>query len=79
MEITDLALKILKADTVQAPVVESTENMLLVGIVSVVDILRKLLIQRSSAQHKYLGEIYTKNVVTCTYDEFNFQSLEFDG
>jgi CBS domain-containing protein len=68
-DIMDLAGKLLKADTVQAPVVESTDNMRLVGIVSVVDILRKILYNGANPVNKNIGEIFTRDVVTCTYDE----------
>lgn len=68
-DIMDLSRRLLKADTVQAPVVESTNNMRLVGIVSVVDILRKLLYNGARPNHKNIGEIFTKDVVTCTFDE----------
>ncbi len=69
MDINDLALKLLKADTVQAPVVESDDNMHLVGIISVVDILRKLLYNGKKPKNENIGEITSKNVVTCNYDD----------
>lgn len=68
-DIIDLARKLLKADTVQAPVVESNDDMRLVGIVSVVDIIRKLLYNGAMPKSKEVGEITTKNVVTCSYDD----------
>lgn len=69
MDIMELARKLLKADTVQAPVVESTDNMHLVGIVSVVDILRKLLFNGAKPTHTSIDEIFTKNVINCNYDD----------
>jgi len=68
-DIQELAQKLLKADTVQAPVVESTDSMQLVGIVSAVDIMRKLLYNGVKPAHDDISDIFTKNVVTCTYDE----------
>ncbi|MGV8144619.1 MAG: CBS domain-containing protein [Methanothermobacter sp.] len=68
-DIIELSRKLLKADTVQAPVVESTDNMMLVGIISVVDILRKLLYNGAKPVHEVIGEIFTKDVVNCAYDE----------
>jgi CBS domain-containing protein len=68
-DIHDLSRKLIKADIKQAPVVESTDNMQLVGIVSVVDILRKLLYNGAKPVHNSVGEIFTKDVVSCTFDE----------
>lgn len=68
-DIRELARKLLKADTVQAPVVESTDSMHLVGIVSAVDILKKLLYNGVNPVHKDIGNIFTRDVVTCTFDE----------
>ncbi|HTX61550.1 MAG TPA: CBS domain-containing protein [Methanobacterium sp.] len=67
--IHQLARKLIQADVKQAPVVESTDNMHLVGIVSMVDILRKLLFNGDKPIKDSIGEIYTSKVVTCTYDE----------
>lgn len=69
MDVLDLGQKLLKADTVQAPVVESTDNMRLVGIVSVVDILRKLLYNGAKPHNEIIGEITTENVITCNFDD----------
>jgi CBS domain-containing protein len=68
--IRDLSRQLLKADDKQAPVVESTDNMNLVGIVSVVDIIRKLLYNGDKPVHENVGEIFTKKVVYCTFDEY---------
>ena len=68
-DILDLSRKLIKADIKQAPVVESTDNMHLVGIVSVVDILRKLLYNGAKPNYNSVGEIFTKDVVSCTFDE----------
>lgn len=67
--IQDLTGKLIKADVKQAPVVESTDSMQLIGIVSVVDILRKLLFNGDKPSHNIIGEIFTKDVVSCTFDE----------
>lgn len=67
--IQDLSGKLIKADVKQAPVVESTDSLQLIGIVSVVDILRKLLYNGDKPSHNIIGEIFTKNVVSCTFDE----------
>jgi CBS domain-containing protein len=69
MEILALAREILKADVVYAPVVESTESMHLVGIITVADILRKLLYSGSQPQNQSLEAIINRNVVTCSYDD----------
>ena len=69
MEIRALAMEILKADVVHAPVVESTDSMQLVGIITVVDILRKLLYNESQPQNKILESMINRKVVTCNYDD----------
>lgn len=68
-DIKELTRKLLNSDTVQAPVVESTDNMNLVGIVSAVDILRRLLFNGVKPTHNTISSIYTGDVVTCTFDE----------
>ncbi|OPY23441.1 MAG: Inosine-5'-monophosphate dehydrogenase [Methanobacterium sp. PtaU1.Bin097] len=69
VDIRQLARNLLKADTVQAPVVESADSMQLVGIVSAVDILRKFLYNGKKPAHNDISSIFTRDVVTCTYDE----------
>lgn len=69
VDMMELARKLLKSDTVQAPVVESNDDMRLVGIISVVDILRKLLYNGAKPKEKEIGEITTEKVVTCNYDD----------
>ena len=69
MDMFKLARELLKADTVQAPVTESNDNMHLVGIVSVIDILRKLLYNGAQPKDENVGEIITRRVVTCNYDD----------
>ncbi len=69
MDMVELARKLLKSDVVQAPVVESNDNMHLVGIVSVIDILRKLLYNGAKPKDEYIAEITTKKVLSCNYDD----------
>ena len=69
MPMLELARKLLKADTLQAPVVESNNNMHVVGIVSVIDILRKLVYDGAQPKDENIGEIATKKVVSCNYDD----------
>lgn len=69
MEITSLAREIMKADTVYAPVVESQDDMHLVGIVTVTDILRKLLYEGATPRNKTLEDIISSEVVTCNHDD----------
>ncbi|MCE5213448.1 MAG: CBS domain-containing protein [Methanobacterium sp.] len=68
-DIMDLARRLLKTDKVQAPVVESKDNMHLVGIVSITDIIRKLLYNGAKPAHDNIAEIFSRDVITCTYDE----------
>lgn len=69
MDTAELAKKLIKADTVQAPVVESTENMQLVGIVTVADILKKFLYNGKKPKNQTLTEIASEKVVTCSHDD----------
>jgi CBS domain-containing protein len=69
MPMMELARKLLKADTVQAPVVMSNDNMQVVGIVSIIDILRKLFYNGTQPKDENIGEITTKKVVSCNYDD----------
>lgn len=69
MNIEEVAKKLINADTVQAPVVKSTEDMHLVGIISVVDILEELLKEGAEPKNDTVDEVATKDVVTCDHDE----------
>jgi len=69
MEMEEIAKKLLKADIVQVPVVESTEDLRLVGILSIGDILKKLLNNGSKPNNLNIKPIITKNVVKTSYDE----------
>ncbi len=69
MNIFKAAYNILSAAEIQAPVVESNNNLNLVGIVSVVDILRGLKEEGAEPYKKTLGDIKTKNVVSCDYQD----------
>ena len=68
MDIKDVAKNLIKSDLVQAPVVESTENMRVVGVLSMGDILNELLEHKSSANDSTITEIVTKKVVKANYD-----------
>lgn len=69
MDLINLAREIMKAGTVYAPVVESPDNMHLVGIVTVADILRKFLYNGLQPDHETLEGIATSKVVTCNYND----------
>lgn len=69
MDINKAGIKLLNADEVQAPVTRSSEDMKLVGMLSVVDILKKFVNDDLNPKYKKLGDIITKDVVTCNYDE----------
>ena len=69
MDIMKVAKKLIKADTVQVPVVESTENMHVVGILSMGDILKKLLQNGAKTKDSDISGIYTKKVVKASYDD----------
>jgi len=69
MEIEDVAKKLLNADTVQAPVVESIVNMQLVGTLSIGDILKKFLYNGAKPKNSDIGTFISKNVVTANYDD----------
>jgi CBS domain-containing protein len=69
MDIEDVAKKLIKADTVQAPVVESTENMKVVGILSMGDLLTKLIQNTEKTVNSNISGIYTKKVVHASFDD----------
>ena len=69
MDIMQVAKKLIKSDTVQVPVVESTENMHVVGILSMGDILKKLLQNGAKTRDSDISTIYTKKVVKASYDD----------
>ena len=69
MDIMQVAKKLIKSDTVQVPVVESTENMHVVGILSMGDILKKLLQNGAKTRDSDISAIYTKKVVNASYDD----------
>lgn len=69
MDLLQLAREIMKADTVYAPVVESPDNMQLVGIITVADILRKFLYNGLKADSKTLQGLVSSSVVTCNYND----------
>lgn len=69
MDILELAKKLLKSDTIQAPVVKSNDDRHLVGIVSVVDILQKFLANSIKPKNRSIREITISKVVSCIYDD----------
>jgi CBS domain-containing protein len=69
MELKLLSREIMKADTVYAPVVESRDDMHLVGIVTVADILKNLLYNGAISRNETLEGIISSDVVTCNYDD----------
>jgi CBS domain-containing protein len=69
MEMEDISKKLIKSDVVQAPVVESTENMKLLGILSIGDILKQFLLEGIKPKNSEIAAVYTKNVVKANYDD----------
>ena len=69
MDIGDVAKKLIKSDIIQVPVVESSENMHLVGILSMGDILKNFLNNGSNSKKSDLSIIFTKNVIKANYDD----------
>src|SRR5664280_909444 len=69
MDIEEVANKLIKSDTIQVPVVESSENMHLVGILSMGDILKNFLNNGSNPKNSDLSSIFTKNVIKANYDD----------
>ncbi len=68
-DILEAASKLIFSEEIQAPVVENSENFKLVGILSVVDILRGILEEGLVPHKKTLGDIMTKNVVNCDFQD----------
>lgn len=68
MTLAEISKKLINADIVQAPVVKSEDDMSLVGVISVVDILKNILERKLKPKHHNVGEITVKDVVTCNYD-----------
>ena len=69
MEIEQVAKKLIKSDTVQVPVVESTENMQVVGILSMGDLLKKLIQNSVETKNSDISKIFTRKVVEASYDD----------
>ncbi len=69
MGIGEVANKMISSDTLQVPVVESTGSMRLVGILTVGDILKKLLYNGAKPRDQKISFIVTKKVVTANYDD----------
>ena len=69
MDINEAAKKLINADEVQTPVTKSSDDMRLVGIISIVDILKKFVDDDFNPKYKKLENILTKDVITCNYDD----------
>jgi CBS domain-containing protein len=65
MEIRDLARNLLDVGQVYAPVVESAENMKLVGIITVSDILLNFLSRKTNPFKESIEDLFTPEVVAC--------------
>jgi CBS domain-containing protein len=69
VDVSEIGKKIIDADIIQAPVVKSEDNMTLIGIISVADILENLLDRELKPKKQNVGEVTTRDVVTCNYDD----------
>ncbi len=69
MDVNELARELVAANEIQAPVVTSSDNMDLVGIVSVMDLLKGFLQSPEKTKNKTVSECFTSDVVTCNYDD----------
>jgi CBS domain-containing protein len=69
MDINEVGKKLINADVIQAPVVKSEDDMTIIGIISVVDMVENLLKRDVKPRNQNIGEITTKDVVTCNYDD----------
>jgi CBS domain-containing protein len=69
MDILEITKKLLDSDTLQAPVVESTENKRIIGILSVGDVLTNLLQNGLKPKNSDINSICTKKVINVSYDE----------
>jgi len=65
MDIYKAANLLIKAKEIQAPVVESTDNMKLIGILSVYDILSGFVERNIPPKKKTVSEVLTEKVVVC--------------
>ena len=76
MDIGDVAKKLIKSDIIQVPVVESSENMHLVGILSMGDILKNFLNNGSNSKKSDLSN-YDDHIskVWSLMDETGFSGL----
>lgn len=69
MDITSLIKEVMNSGTLYAPVVESQNDMHLVGIVTVADIITKLLYNGSLPDNEALEGIMNSSVITCNHDD----------
>ncbi|KAF5089192.1 CBS domain-containing protein [Methanobacterium aggregans] len=68
MDITELSHNLIKSNTLQAPVVESTGSMELVGIITVGDLIKKFLYNGEDPKGT-IQDVIQRKVVTCNYDD----------
>ncbi len=69
MDISEAGRRLIHAGTVQSPVIKSSEDMHLVGMLSVVDILKKFVDDGNNPKYKKIDDIVIKDVVICNYDD----------
>jgi CBS domain-containing protein len=69
MDIMDLARNMLGAGQIYAPVVESTENMGLVGIITLADILEDFISRGAVPVKETIEDSFTPEVVTCHHHD----------
>jgi CBS domain-containing protein len=69
MDVKDLCRKILEAHVVHAPVVQSADNMQLVGIVTLSDILKLMLENELNPRLDTVEDVFTQKVVSCDYQD----------
>jgi CBS domain-containing protein len=69
MELNHVARQIMESGTIYAPVIESQDDMHLVGIITISDILRNLLFNGAAPRKETLKELTNTNVETCHHDD----------
>jgi CBS domain-containing protein len=77
MDVAILARKIFNANEFQAPIVESDDNLSLVGIVTISDLLAYFIEIGSEPRFLTVKNIYTKKVVTCDYQDLITQVWKY--
>jgi CBS domain-containing protein len=69
MDVNDLCRKILEAHVVHAPVIQSADNMQLVGIITLSDILKLMLEDKLKPPLGTVKDVFTQKVVSCDYQD----------